>query len=529
MRYFDANCYLGLFNHWSGTQPIARGDILRAMDHYGIHQALVVASMAREYGPMDGNKQVLQLTGGHPRLQPAFVAVPPRSREAPTSDDLVAQMAEQGVRAVFLYPRQYRFTLDQWCVDTLLESLAARRVPVFICPNTFLGGGTIYDQTDWPNIVRVCQAFPELPVIVAEARIFNEVRTMYGALEACPNLYLDMSALWIHHMVEFICREWGAERLLFGSGLPARDPGAVLSQLNYSDITSDELTAIAGGNLQRLLSWNPDPPLPEPNVSFSAPVDELHDMTRSRKPLRGQQFFCGHGHIGPHCSTHIIDGSPAQLAAEMDRLGVAGGIVFASAGLNSNEVYGNDVVARALRQYPDRFVGFVSVNLNRPVPEIRREMDRGMRMGMCGIKMHPALSGYDTNGPNVELVCAFADERNAFVLNHNWGSTDRILYLCRKYPNACFMTGHTSADAFPAVKQVDNLYIGSCPLLRYGMTEELVATVGADRIVFGSDLSWAPIAWGVGPVLYARISVEDKRLILGGNIRRLLGQYGRIR
>ena len=69
-----------------------------------------------------------------------------------------------------------------------------------------------------------------------------------------------------------------------------------------------------------------------------------------------------------------------------------------------------------------------------------------------------------------------------------------------------------------AAKQVDNLYIGSCPLLSYGFTERLVAAVGADRIIFGSDLTWMPIGWGLGPVLFARIPLADKRLILGGNL-----------
>ena len=72
---------------------------------------------------------------------------------------------------------------------------------------------------------------------------------------------------------------------------------------------------------------------------------------------------------------------------------------------------------------------------------------------------------------------------------------------------------------------MDNLYIGTCPLNSYGTLERFVAGAGADRIVFGSDLSWNPVGWGMGPILYASIPVESKRLILGGNIRRLLQEY----
>ena len=71
--------------------------------------------------------------------------------------------------------------------------------------------------------------------------------------------------------------------------------------------------------------------------------------------------------------------------------------------------------------------------------------------------------------------------------------------------------------------------VGTCPLNSYGITEKLVEEAGADRLVFGSDLSWDPVGWGIGPILYARIGLQAKRAILGGNIRRLLARYGQSR
>jgi hypothetical protein len=76
------------------------------------------------------------------------------------------------------------------------------------------------------------------------------------------------------------------------------------------------------------------------------------------------------------------------------------------------------------------------------------------------------------------------------------------------------------------VPQVENLYIGTCPLHTFGFTERLVDLVGADRIVFGSDLSWNPVAWGLGPVFYSPIPLAAKRQILGGNMRRLMAIHG---
>ena len=50
---------------------------------------------------------------------------------------------------------------------------------------------------------------------------------------------------------------------------------------------------------------------------------------------------------------------------------------------------------------------------------------------------------------------------------------------------------------------------------------------GADRLMFGSDLQDLPIPWGLGPILFARLSPEEKRLVLGGNLERVLSEYSR--
>ncbi len=527
MQYLDCNCRLGRYNAWSGREPITRESLLRTMDHYGIHQALVLDNLSSEYHPIDGNERILSATAGQPRLLPAWVGLPPASHELPPPEQLVAQMARQGVRALYLFPRQYHFSLADWSVDGLLEPLAERHVPLFVCPDSLMDGNG-QDQTDWQGVVRLCRAFPGLPVIVSEQRISYTLRTVYQALDECPNLYLDLASLWLHHIVEFITRRWGAGRLLFGSGLPARDPGAPLGHLNYSDISEGEVEAIAGDNLRRLLSWCG--PLPEaPNLDWPAPLDELHALARSRGSLGGQGFHDSHGHLGRHFLLHIPDASAEELIAEMDRLGVEVAIIFSNGGITNDEVYGNGLVAAATVAHPERLLGFVTIHLNRPAAEVRRIIEEGFAQGMRGIKME--LLGYPADQaahhPNVEVACACANERRSIIINHDWGQPERLLTLCHRYPDACFITGHASAANAAATRQAANLYMSTSPVNGYGDVEDYVERAGAERIVLATDLSWNPVAWGLGPILYARIPIEDKRLILGGNIRRVLSQYNR--
>ena len=104
-----------------------------------------------------------------------------------------------------------------------------------------------------------------------------------------------------------------------------------------------------------------------------------------------------------------------------------------------------------------------------------------------------------------------------------------MLELAQSYPNAAIMTGHTDKNYGDVFRQTDNVYMGTCPMIEFGAVEWYVHTYGAEKLLYGSDMSDLPQAWGFGPILYADISDADKRAILGGNLRRLLETHSQAR
>jgi len=238
------------------------------------------------------------------------------------------------------------------------------------------------------------------------------------------------------------------------------------------------------------------------------------------------RFHDCHGHIGGRMSHyHVPDGTLGQTVAEMDRLGVERVCVFSFAGVTSDEVFGNDVVAEAVRRYPDRFVGFTLLNPHRGRDAMLAELERGARLGLRGIKLIPHYQGYPETGPLIDVACEWADAHGQIILDHSWGPPEQIERLVAAHPNACFITGHSTAAYADIMKRYGNLFVCSCPLLGPRSCEEMVAAIGADRLLFGSDLQDLPVAWGLGPILFARIAEADKRRILGGNLTHILERY----
>jgi predicted TIM-barrel fold metal-dependent hydrolase len=73
------------------------------------------------------------------------------------------------------------------------------------------------------------------------------------------------------------------------------------------------------------------------------------------------------------------------------------------------------------------------------------------------------------------------------------------------------------------IRETKNVYAdiaGSDPTS--GFVEMAVRELGAERVLYGSDVGGRSFASQVAKVLGAEITDEEKRLILGGNIRRLL-------
>jgi len=233
-----------------------------------------------------------------------------------------------------------------------------------------------------------------------------------------------------------------------------------------------------------------------------------------------------HMHLGPYAQFHIPHNDAAGIIREMDRLGIRQGWISADA------ERGNEEVAEAVRAYPGRFVGYVVVDPQYP-NEVERELARRFSQPeFAMIKLHPGLAKYPIDGPNYEPVWEVARARNRPVLTHAWTDCPfcgpaPVRRLLNKHPDVRLIFGHALFpeifdEAAELARDFENLILDVTTSNHcYGMIEHAVETLGADRIVYGSDMPFISAAGAVGKLLYAQITDEDKAKIFGGNARRL--------
>jgi hypothetical protein len=101
-----------------------------------------------------------------------------------------------------------------------------------------------------------------------------------------------------------------------------------------------------------------------------------------------------------------------------------------------------------------------------------------------------------------------------------------VVELARRHPEAQIICGHTGGNwelGIRTIRDTKNVYAGiagSDPTS--GFVEMAVRELGAERVIYGSDVGGRTFASQIAKVRGAEISDADKELILGGNLRRLL-------
>jgi hypothetical protein len=193
----------------------------------------------------------------------------------------------------------------------------------------------------------------------------------------------------------------------------------------------------------------------------------------------------------------------------------------------------NDEVLRALRAHSGRALGFVYLNPKHTQASLD-ELNRCVRDGpMVGVKLWVALR---CNAPELDPVVARAAELKALVLQHTWlkitgnlpgeSTPMDLAELAERHPQAVLVCGHTGGDwevGLRVIRPHPNVHAdlaGGDPTA--GLTELAVQELGAERVLYGSDAGGRSFASQLAKVLGADVPERTRRLILAGNLKRLL-------
>ncbi len=525
MRFIDASAQIGQGSAFPVKGPpddyTTAGALVRELDHFGINEA-VVAHAAAQHNPIVGNRLLMQAIADHPRLYPCWTLAPFTVDEQRRPAALVDMMRAHNVRMVRLAHSRtgaYKGPPRVWACGELLEALERARIPVLL-------------NESLDTIAELCAAFPELPVI----KVGWGSLQLHALMDRREHLYVGTGLLCGPNRLAFLVRRFGADRLVFGTlfgQVNHTSPGAALTVLTAAAISDEDKEKIAGGNLARLLGL----PAASP-VADKAFDDPFVEPVRAGRPLADTLVVDAHAHAtSPQEVNPDVDRD--GMVRGMDRLGVDVACISGSGSAVPDARFMNEATIQALRAYPSRFVGYTRI-APWDASQAEAQLEHCFRAaGIRHVKVHPNMYKYPVNGEGFRPGFAFARKHGSVVLSHSEAQTDTCRpavfdETARTYPDLQIIIGHAGnwgeayKETVDVMKRHPNLWLdtsGWC-MTSLGVLEWVVGQIGPDRVLMGTDFVAISAAYGLGPILYARLSAEDKRKILGRNAARLFGLDG---
>ncbi len=229
-----------------------------------------------------------------------------------------------------------------------------------------------------------------------------------------------------------------------------------------------------------------------------------------------------HNHIGER---HDLGMTPETLVRLMDRAGVDMAVAF-----SFPKLWDNDYVARAVKAFPDRIIGFVGVNPWEPraADEVRRGIET---LGLRGLKLHPVRDSFSlAEGRLTDPLFRRCEEFGVPVICHGcdeWSNTPwTFREMAVRFPGVPLIMAHGGhnwlrEDALEAMKRAPNLYIESS-IMYSGYVQRAVREISPQRVIMGTDTPTEVFEFQLKKIEMAVEDPTERALVMGGNVARLL-------
>ncbi|MBI3923684.1 MAG: amidohydrolase family protein [Armatimonadetes bacterium] len=528
LLYFDCNTTFGPYPQKHKEARWTKEHLLDDLVLAGIAGALVYHRLGRHYDPMLGNMRLIEeIRDDRDRLFPCWFAMPSFGPEFATVAEFTELMKQHDVRAVRIEAKAFGVPPRERVWGELPDALLENDI---LCVLPSPGYGAELDFAD-----PLLTIFRENKTLLMN-HVWSQWRELVALMEEHPNLHIEFSNFQANRAVEFFAKRFGAERCLFGTGLPDKAPGAARGFLDFTLLPHDQAQLIAGENLRRLLGGQGPTSIPQPGEWH----DSITEAVRNGKPVPclALDAHCHIVHDGGHTVGErivTVKGDADGMLELTRRAGIDKTAIMSwVAPLSMDTDLGNEIVEKSVRRYPEEFIGLLTIN-----PEYDDEakiealiQKYHVELGFPGLKTFTPCQAIDYDDPLFEKWFQYANDHHLYlVLDPKGGEgADRcVRNLASRYPDMTIYIDHCGRSwqfakwVVAVMRDHPNIWAQlNFTLVTNGLIEYLVEQVSADRVLFGTDAPMRDPRPQVTWLVFTRLPEEDKRRIFGENFAGIL-------
>ncbi len=238
-----------------------------------------------------------------------------------------------------------------------------------------------------------------------------------------------------------------------------------------------------------------------------------------------------HCHLG---RTARREWKAEHLIRIMDTYGIDHAIIFPSSNFDENDFSkSNDLIAEAVKEHPDKLTGFARINPHKGERAVQELIRSKEKLGLKGVKLHPTMEVYPANSRIVHPIMKTATQLRMPVIFHSgtppYALPSQIADVAIRFPRIPVVMAHMGksleTEAIASAKRASNVILEtSGASSRIGLIESAVKTLGAERLIFGSDWPCCHPAPEKLKIEVLELSRDEKAAILGKNIMRILSK-----
>lgn len=231
-----------------------------------------------------------------------------------------------------------------------------------------------------------------------------------------------------------------------------------------------------------------------------------------------------------------LDGTVGTLLKVGEEAGISRFLVHSVAMTWERSASINNFIAASVAEHPDKFVGFGAIHPDHP--ELEKELDRIMSLGLKGVKVHPDFQRFMLDDPAAIRLFEAMAERGLPLLAHTGDSRypyshpERMARALDRVPRLTAICAHLGGwsvwdDAWRLLAGRGNVYVDCCSSLYALQPEEAVKIIhryGADHVFFGTDYPmWTPEK-EVERLMALPLTDEEREMIAHKNFERFMGE-----
>ncbi|MBN1352129.1 amidohydrolase family protein [candidate division KSB1 bacterium] len=246
-------------------------------------------------------------------------------------------------------------------------------------------------------------------------------------------------------------------------------------------------------------------------------------------PIAGEIVIDAHMHIDQYYNFYIPHYQFEQLVRNAQRIGIQRMYGSSLLAICNDAIAGNQrAIHVSSRQRQSQFFRPYLVYKPNYPEELEQILTLAESQNINQFKLHDDGNDLPYDHSNYLPLYEFADSKQSVVLFHTYGEKhlSSITKIADNYKRLKILLGHSGIvdeeRYIDAARKCANIYLETCASMAwYGLIERLVQKAGADRVVFGTDMPFMSPDQQIGRILFAKISDEEKRNVLGLNAEHL--------